>query len=242
MILWRAAAGVAFVGLSFAIVLPYVVVDYLDGSARHLSASDWAAWAQAILSATSVAAAAFIAIYQQESQRRRQEELRRRKNSAARAMLPAAFSGLCDYTSHCFGYLRWCKDYNAAKSSANIAPPKIPADLILIMKDCIEFADEVPRDHLCELIEKIQIQNDRLTLVRPLTTPHTINTSIVDTVEIYARIDLLFPYARRQNDGDAGSPTLAKMQTAANLNQVIHYPDVSSLIERRYGPPTTNCR
>lgn len=233
----------AFVGLSSAIVLPYVVVDYLDGSARHLSASDWAAWAQAILSATSVAAAAFIAVYQQESERRRQEDMRHRKNAAARAMLPAALSELCNYTWRCFKYLRWCKDFNSENPiDIDLSPPNMPSDLILNFKDCIEFADKGPRDRLCELIEKIQIQNDRLTLVRPLATPHTINTSIVDTTEIYARVDLLFPYARRENDGDPGSPTLAKMQTAANINQVIHYPDVSTLIERRYGQATTNCR
>lgn len=139
-------------------MLPYVVVDYVDGSARHLSASDWAAWAQAILSATSVAAAAFVAVYQQESERRRQEDMRHRKNAAARAMLPAALSELCNYTWRCFKYLRWCKDFNPENPIViDLSPPNMPSDLILNFKDCIEFADKMPRDRLCELIENIQI-------------------------------------------------------------------------------------
>jgi len=77
-------------------------------------------------------------------------------------------------------------------------------------------------------LEKLQIQNSRLSLiglvtprVNMITTTDAINSRIVDALDVYARIELLFPYARRMNDADPGAPTKENMRSAANIGHFI---------------------
>lgn len=235
-------AMIAICGSAAVIVLPYVIIDFLSLPKHEVSSAEWAAWAQAIGSVLAVAAAAFVAIYQQAKNKQLQDEQRERKHFAARALLPATLSELDEYCNTCLNDLMVYRD-NMSKTgdTPSFKRPPIPVSLINATRDCIETADGAPRRRLAELLEKLQIQNSRLSLiglvtprVNMITTPHMINSRIVDTLDIYARIDLLFPYARRMNDADPGAPTKENMISAANIGHFIDDVEIMDRINRHY--------
>jgi hypothetical protein len=228
-------AIITICGGASVIVLPYVVIDFLNLPEHKVSSAEWAAWAQALGTILSVAAAASISLYLQDEQRRR-------KHFAARALLPATLSELGDYINACLDALL---DYRGNMSRTGATPrfvaPPMPISLINAMKDCVEAADEAPRKRMAELLEKLQIQNSRLSTigletprVNMITTTHTINSRIVDALEIYARVDLLFPYARRLNDADPGAPRKDNMRCAASIGHFIDDQEVMQIIDWRY--------
>ena len=220
---------IAICGSAAVIVLPYVIIDFLSLPKHEVSSAEWAAWTQAIGSMLAVAAAAFVAIYQQAKNKQLQDEQRERKHFAALALLPAALSELTEYSNACLNDIAVYRDRMSQTGDTprfNTRP--IPASLINATRDCIETADDAPRRRLAELLEKLQIQNSRLSLiglvtprVNMITTTDAINSRIVDALDVYARIELLFPYARRMNDADPGAPTKENMRSAANIGHFI---------------------
>lgn len=171
-----------------------------------------------------------------------QEDQRKRKNFAARAVLPATLSELTAYINKCLDALAEYLDKRSEDESVSkFNRPSMPIDLINSLRDCVEFADDAPKARLAELIEKLQIQNSRLSLIdletprlSMITTRQTINARIVDALDIYARIELLFPYSRRASDGDPGAPTKENMKSAANIGHFIDDNDIKTMIDRRY--------
>jgi hypothetical protein len=143
--------------------------------------------------------------------------------------LPAVLSELTEYSNACLNDIAVYRDRMSQTGDTprfNTRP--IPASLINATRDCIETADDAPRRRLAELLEKLQIQNSRLSLiglvtprVNMITTTDAINSRIVDALDVYARIELLFPYARRMNDADPGAPTKENMRSAANIGHFI---------------------
>ena len=238
---WLVGIAAVFGGAS-VIVLPYVVIDFLSLPEHKISSTDWAAWAQALGTIIGISSAAFVAVYQQAKHQEMQEDQRKRKNFAARAVLPATLSELTAYINKCLDALAEYLDKRSEDESVSkFNRPSMPIDLINSLRDCVEFADDAPKARLAELIEKLQIQNSRLSLIdletprlSMITTRQTINARIVDALDIYARIELLFPYSRRASDGDPGAPTKENMKSAANIGHFIDDNDIKTMIDRRY--------
>lgn len=232
----------AICGIAAVIVFPYVLIDLFSRPPAKALPSDWPAWVQAIGSILAVAAAASIAVYQQLENQRLQQGQREHKNIAARAVLPATLSLLAEYANDCLDLLQENRDIrNIDGSRKAFVAPELPINLMKDIKDCIEYADDGPQKRLAELLEKLQIQHARLSSidkkslrVNMLTTDHNLNGVIVDTLDIYARIELLFPYARRSNNDDPGEPTKETMRGAANIGHFIDDEEVMQLVDWRY--------
>jgi hypothetical protein len=232
----------AVVGLASAIVLPYVVIDFKNAPGTKITAADWAAWAQAIGSILAVGTAAWIAVYQQDKNKQLQDEQRERKHFAARAMLPAALSELHRHIDTCLDLLHTYRDEIDETGGRNtFESPQLSDSITKEIKDCIEFSDDGPRTRLAELLEYLQIQRSRISQmgaetprIHMITTTYEINSRIVDTLDIYTRIDSLFPYARRTISGDPGQPTKANMLNAANIVHFVDDDDVIRIINGRY--------
>lgn len=235
-------ALVMALGLASVIVLPYVMVDFTNTPGHKFSASEWASWAQAIGTILAVAVAAWVALYQQDKNRCAQEEQRERKSFAARAVLPASLSELMEYINGCLDALiEYRNNMDDNGIHAKFEAPPTPVSLINSTRDCIEFADEGPRNSLASLVERLQIQAARLSLIgksgpriNMITPMYTINSNIVDTLDLFARVELLFPYARRLNNADPGQPTFEHLRVAASMSHFADDQDVMKIIRTRY--------
>lgn len=126
--------------------------------------------------------------------------------------------------------------------------PVVAPEVVSVLRECIEFADEAITHVIGDLLVKLQVQGSRLHGVRAdlLCTSATsstavisrvnLDTYIVDAIEVYARAALLFEYARRETDEAPRAPNLEDMATAANLSGIRNhqYPRIHETLERRY--------
>lgn len=166
----------------------------------------------------------------------------RTKKYGGTSRVAATLSLLCEYTNECLDLLhenRGTLDDDGKREK--FIAPELPINLMKDIKDCIEYAEEGPQKRLAELLEKLQIQHARLSSidkessrVRLITTNHNFNTVIVDTLDIYSRIELLFPYARRLNNRDPGEPTKQNMRGTANIGHFIDNDEIMQLVDCRY--------
>lgn len=135
---------------------------------------------------------------------------RERDFIAAKAFLPGALSVLCDYTEACIPPLEeaWQRDKDIGSRTPLLNPiPELPKDYKDIFKSCISLAPKEAGDHLSKILEKLQIQNSRLTEFSnnfksasfTLMDNGTVLGKINDIAELRWLIDQTFDYARGRN-------------------------------------------
>ncbi|HEX3954628.1 MAG TPA: hypothetical protein VHW90_13700 [Stellaceae bacterium] len=143
-------------------------------------------------------------------------EATRRRADAARAMLPLALSELAEYASACIRQLSALRpnfraegalDQGARQGyvSKDLALPQLSENVLALLKECVEFMDEVPAGGVVELIRHLQIQRARLAqgisklknndTARPILRG-LVDQAIRDAAEVGARAMSLFPYSR----------------------------------------------
>jgi hypothetical protein len=143
---------------------------------------------------------------------------RKRRARAARAMLPLALSELAGHATACIQGLYNLRPYFQSNGSLDRSQtgnrpstwtvPRLPENVLSLLKECIEFSDDSPAEMMTKLIRHFQVQNSRLTEdmsrfrlndgVRLLVWAN-IQLAIGDAAELYARAGALYPFAR----GDA---------------------------------------
>jgi hypothetical protein len=140
---------------------------------------------------------------------------RRRRERAALAMLPLALSEFANYATACINglyALRPCFQTDGSldqsqteKPLTTWSAPRLPRNVLALLKECIEFADAIPAETMAELIRKFQVQNFRLiedlSRLRLNDGIHVllwanIEQAMRDAAEVYARAAVLFPFSR----------------------------------------------
>lgn len=101
-----------------------------------------------------------------------EDDRRRRRERAARATLPLALTELCGYAIRCMEgveRIRECVradgnlDRGRALAVANeLAAPEIPLDALAVIKECIEYSDDVAAEAMAVLMRHIQLHHTRL--------------------------------------------------------------------------------
>jgi len=174
-------------------------------------------------------------------------ERRRRSDFAARAMMPAALSELCQYSQKCASALVPLIE-NAPTTQVSVSAsirdfPAIPDDALLVLRECIEFGSEAVAENIADLIRKLQVQSSRLggevwlsesgnTIVPPILID-----CVLDALEIYARSTSLFPYARREQDDPPSALNTDNFKSAAHNCGIwngMGNPEIFSAIEHRF--------
>jgi hypothetical protein len=150
-------------------------------------------------------------IWHQVRQSQRQEdERRRRQNLAARAMMPVALMEIHRYARECVSVLvPVLPDGPEQRIAAQIGEiPPIPADALFTLRQSVEFGSNEIAAWLSDLIRSLQIQHARITDAKhdieregaTIVLRSNILQYIVDSLDILARADKLYPYARRDTN------------------------------------------
>jgi hypothetical protein len=154
----------------------------------------------------------------------------KRKFDAARAVLPLTLSTLTEYARSANEHLKLIlatKNGEAIpRQSAPAAPPTVPQIVIDDLRGMIEYSDEPIRGSLRIFVGRLQIQSARLsTLTTHLRDTHdnswsvtasNVESSILDTAEIFARCALLFKFARGDGGAMPGGPSQSDIKSALN--------------------------
>jgi hypothetical protein len=173
------------------------------------------------------------------------DDRRKRRERAARAMLPLALSELTQYATACIKRLYDLRPYfhdNGSLNQAQIAKsppawtsPRLPENVLSLLKECVEFIDDAPAQAVADLIRHIQIQNyrlidyiSRLQLHRSIGWAD-IDQAIRDAAEVSARALCLFPFSR----GDSVYRlTRAQVNTALSQAGCFHYQEIVALADK----------
>lgn len=192
----------------------------------------------------------WVAISRQVRWADEQEQARvRRQHAAARAMLPLALAGLSDY--QCVEAL--LPLYTGGAGERIFEPeggwprPEVPASPMEGLRAMVEAAIGLEGKAIATLLARLQVQASRLrSLAREFRRPETtvvrsnIEQYIVDTVELQARADALFLFAR--GDGDHLSievePSEQRINSAAFSLGLYpgRFQGITDRIGRQYGP------
>lgn len=225
--------------LAFAWVSVLVIVlilftnDFLNNA--QVAASAWQPWVTAL----GIIGASFFAVWQQNKVAGREFEQRQRKHYAARAALPTTLSEICDYAAKCAQeiHARRVLLSKGLHTSAPLNLPGFPVDQLRKVQECIESADEGPRERLAELLSALQVQHSRLKMV---SSPqyglglYNFDQFLLDSINIYARSEMLFPYARRETNNDPGVPNKKEMIRVGRIIKVLNDQRFVDLIDRQY--------
>lgn len=162
---------------------------------------------------------------------RHEEDRRQRKNRAARAELPAALSLLTGYANNCLDLIKFIPfdgdERVLLPAETSFAIPSIPQEALATLRRCIETSDDTVYDAMATLLEKIQVQQSRLKniahdVIAPsnrIVTRSQLAGAAVDANEIFARINLMWDYARRDSE------TIRKTLVAADLINNLRFDD-----------------
>ncbi|MBY5760931.1 hypothetical protein HFO07_30525 [Rhizobium leguminosarum] len=175
--------------------------------------------------------AAFVSIKAVRDQIRQAEQIEadrnRARHDAARAVLPLALSGICQYAIACSAELRTlmnqCRDNRLPSNAAIPTFPDLPPGAIESLKEFIEYSSEQDRKFVAALVSKIQVQMARLQGMRSdhprgtMVLRANIEDHILDAAEIYGRASALFNFARGDSD-----------EMPTQLNAVDVYPALSA--------------
>lgn len=162
-----------------------------------------------------------------------EEEKRRRKVLAARSVLPVALSALADYSMTCGTRLQelfWetyaaeqsrkdssAKDDGSENENAVSAAsdgtkplfPPVPTELIPLFKEIIEHAPESETVSFRMVISDMQLLSANLRDITSCSIGMSPNLGsfAVYCAGLYARCDVLFPYARFESEDTSRTPS-----------------------------------
>jgi hypothetical protein len=179
------------------------------------------------LAAVTAAYLSIRAVRDQIRQERALEDERRNaKLYASRSVLSISLSNLCEYATTCaqlnHSILLKC---GAERLPRNINIPKfplVPDTPIAVLKEMVELSSEKDGMVFARLASKLQVQSSRLRGMhregRHGSTPSrdTIETYIIDSLEIYARCTALFDYARFKPQSKPGDVEPGGLRSALN--------------------------
>ena len=189
--------------------------------------------------------------HQVKQSENQENERRRRQNMAARAMMPVALMEIHRYARECVSVLLpVLPDPPEQRITAHIGEiPPIPADALFTLRQSVEFGSNEIATYLSDLIRYIQIQHARITdakrdLLREggtIVLRANILQYTIDSLDILARADKLYPYARRDVDVVPEKLQDHDLRTAARACGIWDDDDSELFIriKRDYGPPAS---
>ncbi len=217
----------------FVTVIILFTNDFLKDTSSAIAV--WQPW----FTAFGVVGTGLFAAWTQDKIDKRETEQRRRKNYAARAVLPASLSQICEYATKCARELMATRRLPLHDMTAPppLNLPDLPKGDVQVLKECIESADEGPRERLAELLSTLQVQHSRLLSIsdpRNCLGLHNFDQFLLDAINIYARSEMLFSYARRETSDDPGDPAKTDILAAGRIMRAIEDDSIQDLIDRRY--------
>jgi hypothetical protein len=141
------------------------------------------------------------------------DDRRRRRERAALAVLPLALSELQQYARNWLSGLYELRPYFQHSDSLDRAQadkclsawpsPRLPENVLSVLKEYIEFTDTAPAESASTLIRKLQVQQSRmreyearLRLLHPQLPLSTIDLAIGNAAEVFARAGILLTLSR----------------------------------------------
>lgn len=185
----------------------------------------------------------------ERKKRRREQKQRERNFEAAKAFLPHVLSELIVYTKSCAALLKesiFLVNNNSEKGNLNLQLPILPTSYQEIFKDCIKNAEPKVAKNLAYLLNKLQIQNSRITgLYESFADKNSIRIKfkdnltilghIYDLCEIYALFYKAFEFARGISQFPEKDLVIGDFCNALfNLEITeVNYEDLNKIIEGR---------
>lgn len=197
----------------------WVAVESIVPSKRLFLGSDGRVEWETLVTGIVAVLVAALTVRKLSEQIRQTERLaadqRKRRARAARAMLPLALSEIADYATACIQglyALHSCFRPNGALNQPQVegslaawTSPRLPENVLFLLKECIEFSDDGPAEAMAELVRHFQVQNsrilDNISRIRLNDGVHlvlwaNIEQDIQDAAELYARASVLFPFSK----------------------------------------------
>ncbi len=225
---------------------------------------NWIDWIERFQTLIAGALALFAAIWtvrtlshQISQAEQRHQDLIRRKFNAARAVLPLVLSRLCGYAESSILYA--AKERDAVKEREPISnnceiteeTPAFPDDIIPLLKDIIEYADDKIAESTRGLVLKIQTQRSGLTslpktLESQFLSGETITTyisafdqAIFNAAHLCVHASNFFDYARHRKDEAPSLPTKDEVQKKLFWLGIEEskFPEVYGCVSRHYDKP-----
>lgn len=182
-----------------------------------------------VLSLIGAAAAVLAVMRQIQHAQEMENERLRRRNYAARAALPHALSSLCTYVDICCAELTAVlrgglppNDEQGVHLPRDLRAPVIPTDVIIALKECIEFGPHDVQQQLAHLISLLQVQIARISAPGEFIQGRVVAANcyyslLGDAFEIRACVDKLYPYARREVEHATERPDIGGVIHAAYI-------------------------
>ncbi|MDB5572264.1 MAG: hypothetical protein JWN93_3447 [Hyphomicrobiales bacterium] len=196
----------------------FPIVDFLSGGEALGCADYWLNRYQTLVGGLIAFVGALLTvvfIHRQIQQSSTQvEEQRRRRSFAANATLPLALDQIVGYAELCISEIK--KIYESKQDQSGLATlkncsfvvPDVPPSALLVLKECIEYADaEVARD-LKALVVILQLQHARFenTQARLMSQGSgkivswgNLDDVVHDALEVGAEAERFLPYGRGQS-------------------------------------------
>lgn len=198
-----------------------------------MNSPEIASWVQAIFSVVAVAGAASIAVWQHHKQQKSENAARERKYSAARAVLPFTLESLHQYAENYMTQLVAAHGAASKNVPLSLQAFDVPSDAIAQLQACVEYGDERVQESLSNLTAQIQIIHARLIAFNGNnSSTHQICEKIAQVTELLARIDSLFPYARRRSFDVPSEPSSDAIQNVARLRNLQELTGVTEALSR----------
>lgn len=129
-----------------------------------------------------------------------------RKGDAITAVAPFALSAMVDYSAQCMDIITESRlQVLAGLTHPIMTVPNIPLDLILIIKDYIEYGDQQHTKSAANVLYTIQIQQSRIHSLQEKIAPGGIGLfddielqdAMFDALDLHAQVSILFRPTRR---------------------------------------------
>ena len=154
--------------------------------------------------------------------------------AAARALMPFALSDLARHavtnSRRLYDLLpNDADDFDSDAVRGTFQKQVLPESAFVRLANVIELAPVTIREELTKILKRSQYFDSRLedvdqdssTRFSDQVTPHYVRRRIVDYIELNARINRCFPYARFESEEiQTGSATFDEMRTAAVMSKI----------------------
>jgi hypothetical protein len=146
---------------------------------------------------------------------------RRAEEYAARALVPLALSALHGYADACLEQLKTVNFERPLAPIPEFTEPEIPQTHIELIRDCIKYADRNAAKEMADMLNFLQVQNSRLRnlgsrirLGARQIFGAGVRDAYIDSLELYARINRIYDYGRREGEESSGRIRREEMDTA----------------------------
>ncbi|GGG15434.1 hypothetical protein GCM10010924_50620 [Rhizobium wenxiniae] len=229
---------------TLAFLFAFMLIDF------KLSNDDWVGFFGNIVVALFSIGAAWLALQGNKAQLQQaadlEEERRRRSLAAARAMLPAVLSEICQVAQNNLR-LRFVPGHGPIGSELPAATvfQSMPESVIPVLKEVIQYADPASQDRLSNILRHFQVFEARRTgtetaVLQPLVTEgqlltHNAISEVLGWAAVYAMAASAFEFARGTSSSIPPAITAADVRRALFSASIVleNYPLLVQILDAR---------